>query len=92
MGQQVPGLTDSLMKRTLFDLQQTEKPNDPAVHRSLYESSGFSTERGNYDGYVAENSLYTKASFHPWIFAGVLSSGLAMAYFLRKGADINSSK
>jgi hypothetical protein len=41
-----------------------------------FEPSGFSTERGGYDGYVAESSLYTKASFHPWILGGVLSAGL----------------
>jgi short-subunit dehydrogenase len=87
MGQHVPRFTDYLMEKVFFDLQQTTKPNDPSVHRSLYEPSGFSTERGSYEGHVAENSLYTKASFHPWILGCVLSAGLAMAYFLRKGTD-----
>jgi short-subunit dehydrogenase len=36
MGQQAPGLTDSLMERTFINLQQTDKPNDPSVHRSLF--------------------------------------------------------
>jgi short-subunit dehydrogenase len=88
IGQRVPRFTDKLMALALFDLQQTDKPNDPTVHRSLYEPSGFSTERGNYQGHVAESSLYTRAALHPWIVGGLFSAGL-IAYLLKRSGGIS---
>lgn len=84
MGQQAPRFTDKVMELAFFDLQQTDKANDPTVHWSLHEPSGFSTERGNYEGHVAESSLYTKAALHPWLVGGLFSAGLAVAYLLRR--------
>jgi short-subunit dehydrogenase len=84
MGQGAPRLSDALMELALFDLQQTTKPNDSMLHRSLHEPSGFSTERGNYGGHVAESSLYTRAALHPWIIGGLLSAGFGIGYLLRR--------
>ncbi|MFN2493151.1 MAG: SDR family oxidoreductase [Pyrinomonadaceae bacterium] len=83
MAQYAPRLSDKLMETAFFDLQQTNKPANPAIHRSLYEPSGFSTERGNYEGHVAESSVYTTASLHPWLVGGLLGAGLALAYLVR---------
>ena len=86
MSQHAPWLTDKLMEMALFDLQQTDKPKNSTLHRSLYEPSGLSQERGNYRGHVAESSIYTKASLHPWIVGGLLIAGLAVGYMLRRCA------
>jgi short-subunit dehydrogenase len=83
MGHYVPRLTDKIMEAALFRIQKTDKPTDPTTHRSLYEPSGFSTERGGYEGHVAESSVYTKATLHPWIVEGLLFSGLALAFVFR---------
>jgi hypothetical protein len=80
IGQRAPRCTDKLMELAFFDLQQTDRPHDPTIHRSLFEPSGFSRERGTYEGYVAETSVYTKASLHPWIVGGLLSVGFGIAY------------
>lgn len=88
MGQQAPGFTDKLMELAFFDLQQTDKPSDPTIHRSLYEPSGFSNERGSYEGHVAESSIYTRASLHPWIVGGLLAAGLGMAYLLKSSNSV----
>lgn len=90
IGERAPRLTDKLMELALFDLQQTDKPNDPTVHRSLHEPSGFSTERGNYGGHVAESSMYTKAALHPWIVGGLISAGLAIGYLVRRSNGVSN--
>lgn len=92
MGQQAPRFTDKVMESAFFDLQQTDQPNDPTIHRSLYEPSGFSGERGNYEGHVAESSLYTMAALHPWIVGGLFSAGLAVAYLLRRSNAVSNGR
>lgn len=84
IGQLAPRLTDRLMEAAFFDMQQTERLTDPMLHRSLHEPSGFSTERGTYEGHVAESSAYTKASLHPWIIGGLFLTGVALAYLYQR--------
>lgn len=78
-----PGVTDKLMEATMIDWQQTDKPADNYLTEGLYESKDDSMrERGGYSGYVMENSLYTKASLHPFITsAALLALGAGIAYF-----------
>lgn len=86
MGESAPRVMDKVMEATMFDLQQTDKPTSPAQHKGLYEPSGDLEERGGYEGHVAESSLYTKASLHPFITGAFLvGSGLALAALLRGG-------
>jgi short-subunit dehydrogenase len=92
IGQRSPRFTDKLMGLAFFDLQQTDKPNDPTVHRSLHEPSGFSTERGDYEGHVAESSLYTKVALHPWIVGGLLFAGVAVGYLLRRSDGVSNRR
>lgn len=84
MGEHAPRLTDRMMEKTMFDLQQTDKPASASRREGLYYPSGELEERGGYDGHVAESSLYTKATLHPVITGALLfGSGLALAALLR---------
>jgi hypothetical protein len=76
-----------------FDLQQTDKPADRTTHRSLYEPSGFSNERGDYEGHVAKSSVYTQASLHPWIAGGLLAACAALVWASRtsKTSSLNAA-
>jgi short-subunit dehydrogenase len=88
MGENAPRLTDKVMERTMFGLQQTDKPANASRKEGLYYPSGELEERGGYDGHVAESSLYTKASLHPIITGALLfGSGLALATLLRGGSN-----
>ena len=86
MGETAPRMMDKVMEATMFDLQQSDKPSSPNAHRGLYAPSGELKERGGYEGHVAESSLYTKASLHPFITGAlIVGSGLALAALLRSG-------
>jgi short-subunit dehydrogenase len=88
MGEHAPRLTDRVMQRTMFDLQQSDKPASASRREGLYYPSGELEERGGYDGHVAESSLYTKATLHPVIMGALLfGSGLALAALLRGGGN-----
>ncbi|MCU4925523.1 SDR family oxidoreductase [Halobacteria archaeon AArc-dxtr1] len=59
LGQHASGLMDTLM-RTVFSRQQrTERPDAERGTDALDEPSGDLEERGEYEGHVAETSLYT---------------------------------
>lgn len=91
-GQYAPRLTDKAMEATLFNLQKSDTPSPPSREAGLYTSLSSLKERGGYPGHVAESSLYTKASLHPWI-TGVLlfGTGLALAAWLdRKRLRLSS--
>jgi short-subunit dehydrogenase len=94
MGQYAPRTVDKLMEWLMFDLQETDKPQHNYEHHSLDKPSGPSVERGNYEGHVAESSLYTKASLHPFIAGGVLLAGAGLAYAtmrLRSANGVNEN-
>ena len=74
-GQHAPRLTDKLMQATMFDMQKSDRPKPIDRRHSLYTHTKDGEERGDYPGHVAESSIYTKASLHPWI-TGSLIAGL----------------
>lgn len=83
-----PRLTDKLMEWTMFDAQKSDRPaHGGPQDNALYEASEHLSERGKYEGHVAESSLYTKASLHP-VLTGALfvGAGLALAAWLRPSA------
>lgn len=74
-----PRLSDTYMENVMLESQKTDKPVNGRSKESLWESHDDSlTERGGYEGHVAESSLYTKASLHPAI-AGTVAAGAALA-------------
>ena len=77
-GHYAPRLTDKLLEAAMFDMQQSDRPNNR--RDSLYSPSKDGKERGGYPGHVAESSVYTKATLHPMI-AGSLIAGLGFAAF-----------
>jgi short-subunit dehydrogenase len=77
-GTYAPRLTDRMMERNLFDMQQKDAP--PSRRDSLFAPSEDLAERGDYEGHVMESSVYTKASLHPWITGALMiGAGLAAA-------------
>lgn len=74
-GNHAPRLTDKLMQATMFDVQMSDRPKQVDRRDSLYAPAKDGEERGGYPGYVAESSVYTKASLHPFI-TGSLIAGL----------------
>ncbi len=95
MGEYAPRLTDRLMESTMIDLQKTDEPADGKPNDALYKEGDASlTERGGYEGHVAESSLYTKASLHPVkagaALAAVIGSGIGAAYLVSKKAKVQT--
>jgi short-subunit dehydrogenase len=89
MGKFAPRLTDYVMEATMIEQQKTNQPAGANPIESLHTAPDESlTERGGYEGHVAESSLYTKASLHPFAI-GAIAAGLgAAAYALsRSGRD-----
>ena len=80
-GHHAPRLTDKLMGAAMFDLQKTERERPAGRRDSLYAPLADGRERGGYPGYVAESSVFTKASVHPLI-TGSLLAGLGFAAFV----------
>ncbi|MDT4898509.1 MAG: hypothetical protein QOH25_3586 [Acidobacteriota bacterium] len=83
-GKYAPRLTDKVMEAALFQVQQTETPSPEDRRDGLFDASEDLRERGGYDGHVAESSLYTKATLHPFVTGALLlGSGLALAALWR---------
>lgn len=79
MGEYAPRLTDTYMENMMFDAQKTERHADGPSREGLWDSRDASLrERSDYDGHVAESSLYTKAALHPAI-TGTVAAGAALA-------------
>lgn len=79
-GHHLPRLTDKVMQSMMIDTQKSGRPKPEGRQDSLYEPLSDGAERGDYEGYVAESSVYTKASVHPLITGSVLA-GLGIAAF-----------
>lgn len=90
-GHYAPRLTDKLMEATMIEMQKSDKPPRPLGNNGLEHASGSLRERGDYEGHVAESSVYTKASLHPILSAAlVVGAGVALAALLLPvGADGN---
>lgn len=79
MGEYAPLMTDKFMETTMLEGQKTDRPAGFNGFESLYESGDSRLkERGDYEGHVAESSLYTTASLHPAI-TGAVATGAALA-------------
>ena len=74
-----PSLTDKVMEQAMFAAQKEDHPSS-GPHQGLYETSGSLSERGGYNGHVAECSVYTKASLHPLVAGGLFVAGFGLAY------------
>jgi NAD(P)-dependent dehydrogenase (short-subunit alcohol dehydrogenase family) len=77
-GTVAPRLTDKVMEWTMVSGQHGDEPARPIEQNSLRKPSHDLRERGNYDGHVAESSLYTKASLHP-VITGAIAAGVGLA-------------
>ncbi|MBC7901278.1 MAG: SDR family oxidoreductase [Saprospiraceae bacterium] len=93
MGKFAPRTTDMIMEATMIEMQKSDKPENGRSMESLYYSpDGSLTERGGYEGHVAESSLYTKASLHPITTGAAVALGIGgLAYLLlgREGRKVN---
>jgi len=85
-----PRTTDVMMEKMLIYAQQAEGPPDNTTE-GLYASRDSSlSERGSYDGYVAETSIYTKASLHPVATGAAIALGVGgFVYAMSKGQTEN---
>jgi short-subunit dehydrogenase len=85
LGEYAPRLTDLYMESVMIDGQKTDKKSNGRAKESLHRPADASlTERGGYNGHVAESSLYTKASLHPVATGAALAVGLGGAFVLGK--------
>lgn len=89
LGHWAPRLTDKMMERTMFALQQSDQADHDRQDNGLYSSARGLQERGGWAPYVAESSLYTQASLHPMVTAAVtaVAGAVLIALFRRGGAD-----
>ncbi|HVG32834.1 MAG TPA: SDR family oxidoreductase [Pyrinomonadaceae bacterium] len=79
-----PRLTDKVMEWTMTDMQKSNEPPRPRGDNGLDHPSGELEERGGGHAYVAETSLYTKASLHPLMTTAILlGAGLTIAALWR---------
>ncbi|AGB36259.1 SDR family oxidoreductase [Natronococcus occultus] len=60
LGKYTPELMDTLMKAVFGPQQRKDEPPRPDAESGLGEPAGELEERGDYEGYVAESSLYTR--------------------------------
>ncbi len=89
MGKYAPATTDTYMETMMIEGQKTDRPAGFNMFESLHESGDSRLkERGDYEGHVAESSLYTSATLHPAITGaiatGALALGAGIAYSMSK--------
>jgi len=83
LGRLAPRLTDKVME-SLFDMQQTDRPDHDRTANGLYSATSALRERSGRASHVAESSLYTQASLHPLVTgAMVVLAGLTLASAFR---------
>jgi hypothetical protein len=86
LGNLAPRLTDKLMQKTLFDAQQSERPEQDPHDNNLYAPASALQERGGRSPSVFESSLYTLASLHPILTGAVVAAtGLTIASYVQRG-------
>ena len=86
-GRYAPALTDKYMENMMIEGQKTDEPVTTRPFESLYDASDPRlSERGGYEGHVAESSLYTKASLHPFITSSAVAIGVGgLIYAISRG-------
>lgn len=86
MGELAPRATDIYMEKTMLDQQQTDEPPDRSLEGLFSSKDASLTERGGYEGHVAESSMYTTASLHPIATGAALALGVGgLVYAVSKG-------
>lgn len=92
IGDIAPRTTDRIMEKTMIDLQRTDVPQYENPKEGLYASGDQTlTERGGYQGYVAETSMYTQATLHPLAAGAVMALGVGgLAYILGRSKGLRS--
>ena len=91
-GHYAPRLTDKVMEWWGFQTQQSDKPNNSRRRNGLHKASGGGRARGDYEGHVAESSLYTKGSMHPLLTGGLLLAGMGLVYAATRRQSFNGTK
>ena len=90
IGEYAPRLTDRIMETTMLGQTANDAPDSDRALEGLYEPNDSRlSERGNYDGHVAESSLYTKASLHPVLTGTALAlgaAGLAYTFYAKRNS------
>jgi short-subunit dehydrogenase len=85
LGNLAPRLTDKFMQKTLFDGQQSVRPEEDPQDNNLYGPTTALQERGGRTSSVWESSVYTRVSLHPVLTGAALAAtGLTMASFVQR--------
>jgi short-subunit dehydrogenase len=95
LGYYAPRLADKYMESMVISGMKSDKPPRPRQQNALDQPSEHLAERGNYEGHVAQTSLYTQAALHPMVTAAaVAGAGLAVGALLRaaQNASLRRSK
>jgi hypothetical protein len=88
LGHLAPRLTDKIMENTMFTVQQSDQADRDRQDNGLYGHARGLQERGGRAFYVAESSLYTRASLHPMVTGAVAAfAGVALISILRRGSS-----
>ena len=83
LGRLAPRLTDKVME-SMFDIQQSDRPEQDRTNNSLYGPTEGLKERGGRSSSVFESSAYTQTSLHPIVTGAVVAvAGLTIASLLR---------
>jgi short-subunit dehydrogenase len=84
LGYYAPRLADKYMESLVIPAMKSDKQPLPFEQNALNKPSEHLAERGNYEGHVAQSSLYTRASLHPVLTAAAFAgTGLAVGALLR---------
>lgn len=96
LGRLAPRLTDRLMERSYFGLQREPEPPRPRQRNTLDSPSMTLDERGDYEGHVAERSLYTGLSLRRSLVGAAVAGVGAVLYSrsrkARRGAEEAASR
>ena len=93
VGNLAPRFTDKLMESSLFNIQESDRTESKEEVHSLYGPTTGLKERGGRASYVAESSLYTQASLHPFLTGTVIAvAGFALASIFRGMSSNGSSE
>jgi hypothetical protein len=81
MEQFAPRLTDKYMEKMLFKQQQSDRPAHPNGDndKGLHSAGRGLSERGGYEGHVAETSVYTQATLHPLLTTAAILGAASVA-------------
>lgn len=91
LGTAAPRLLDKYSEKVIYEQQQGEAQRRSRRRNTLYRPRrGDVAERGEYEGHVAESSVYTKSALHPMrtaLAVAMLGVGAAIALNSRGRGD-----